>query len=186
METEPRGRLALLTGAMLVLAVLLYWDRTTQEAPLPVAPRTGVPGQGTAKPSDGNRVTRLQPAGTGAANTPAVLIANPLATLDLKSLRDTIERPLFERGRRPRDVMVRSPPAVMAPRVNPNEFTLLGVLASKQRSIAVLRRNSSGQSIKIEPGQIIDSWRVERIEERHVVLKHETTEIVLELFKARK
>jgi type IV pilus biogenesis protein PilP len=116
-------------------------------------------------------------------------LANPLASLALDELRDTIRRPLFEEGRRPVQAPVPPAPAAPAPpprrTADPKALTLMGILTSEGRAIALLTRNQTGQNVRAEEGDTVDGWTIERIEARHVVLRHGETKIALQIFRKR-
>jgi len=186
-STENSSRLPLLLGLAIVLAGLVLWDWQ---------PDWGVqraPGEEMSSPSaarwkKGNAATT---SGVELANSGGQL-GNPLSNLDLDKLHDTVRRPLFERNRRPVEPPVAvAPPAKLpmaaVPRrtADPNALALLGILVSEGRAIALLSRNQTGQHVRVEEGDTVDGWTIERIESQRVVLRHGDTHIALQLFRKR-
>ena len=182
-STEGRSRVPLLLGLAGVAAAVLLWDRWADWGNPWGIGAVGAPGaaETTAPGAD------TKPRGAGAS-------ALPLASLPLDKLQDTVRRPLFEKTRRPVEppppVMARPPPAVVTPKrvADPNALTLLGVLTSDgpgSGAIALMRRNQTGQSVRLQEGDTVDGWTIERIESARVLLKQGDTQIALELFRRR-
>jgi hypothetical protein len=178
--TDGRSRLPLLIGAAVVLAGIFAWDRSgnwsADGTPPPVAP---APTKATAAAG---------PAGPSAADVEDD--PHPLARLALNDLRDTVKRPLFEKKRRPVEAPPRPAQAPSAPvvrRADPKALTLLGVLMSEDGSaIALLRRNKTGQNVRLQEGDTVDEWTIERIEADSVVLLGQgDTRVALQLFRKR-
>ncbi|MBO0766974.1 MAG: hypothetical protein J2P50_20610, partial [Hyphomicrobiaceae bacterium] len=115
--------------------------------------------------------------------------------LALSELHDTVARPLFERKRRPvqsprapAPVAIRTPPPPpQRPMADPNALALLGVLMSEGQggAIALVRRNQTGQNMRLQEGDVVDGWTIYRIEPEGVVLKQGDTNITLQLFHKR-
>jgi hypothetical protein len=165
-----------------VLAGLLWWDRGPDwSAPSTVG--EGARSHPAVKPKADQAETRSE-----FANGDAKLV-NPLGNLELDQLHDTIRRPLFEEGRRPVEAPVPPAPAAPAPpprrTADPKALTLMGILTSEGRAIALLTRNRTGQNVRAEEGDTVDGWTIERIEARHVVLRHGDTKIALQIFRKR-
>jgi hypothetical protein len=119
---------------------------------------------------------------------------HPLASLRLDNLRDTVRRPLFEKARRPPEppprVAAAPQPAPLVPKrqIDTNALTLLGVLTSDgpgTGAIALVRRNQTGQSVRLQEGDTVDGWTVERIEAARVLIRQGDAQIALELFRKR-
>jgi hypothetical protein len=178
--TDGSNLLPWLGGIAAVLVLVVLWDRQSDTAPV----------EGTPSPA----VARADV--TSTARPPAPLRAedaaspNPLARLRLESLRDTVARPLFEKHRRPvaptRKVETPTLPAAQrAP--DQTALTLIGVLKSERRTIALLKRNQTGQNVRAEEGDTIDGWTVKQIDDQRVVLSQAGLEIALQMFvKARR
>lgn len=171
-STEPKGKLPLLLASVAVLAGLLLWDRLSGEQS---------PESGTAKHTHAAMRDRAADAATSSARS------EPLANLALGDLHDTIDRPLFEKGRRPvkppiiQPVKASPPPPPRGP--DPNALELVGILAGDQQAIALLKRRQSGQQVRVQQGDTVDGWTIDRIEPQRVILKHSATEVALQLFK---
>jgi hypothetical protein len=185
-STENNSRLPFLLGLAVVLAGLVLWDWRPDWGGQR-APGKGMTSPVAAKWEKDNVATA---SGLELAGSESQLV-NPLSTLELDKLHDTIRRPLFEQRRRP----VEPPPArasvVVAPSpvprrsADPNALTLLGILLSEGRTIALLNRNQTGQNVRVEEGDTVDGWTIERIEAQRVVLRHGDTKIALQLFRKR-
>ena len=121
-------RLGLLSVVAVALAGLVLVDRSISEEPasdvataVRNTPTTTVAAQMIATPDDD---TRLQ-------------ARNPLASLSLDGMSQTIERPLFSASRRPpvkvAPARKRTPAPPPRPRVKRNHFKLLGVIGGGPR-----------------------------------------------------
>ncbi len=101
---------------------------------------------------------------------------NPLGSMRLKSLTHTIERPLFSSSRRPPVKIAkpakRRPPPPPRKRVKRNSFKLLGVIGGGPHRIALLKDKRNGRHFRVEPGDHIDGWQVDRVGSADVVLTH--------------
>jgi hypothetical protein len=189
--TEGRSQLPLLLGLAIVLSGLALWDRranwSTEEVRVPAA----------AMP-DAARAAPAEPVDTGMDIAPErAEDSHPLAGLALSELRDTVGRPLFERSRRPVEPpRAPTPVAVQAPApppprrmADPNALTLLGVLMREGEgqggAIALVRRNQTGQNMRLQEGETVDGWTIDRIEPESVVLRQGDTKIALQLFRKR-
>jgi hypothetical protein len=181
-STESPGRLLLLLGLAVVLAGALLWDwsrdgtgegasNAAARPPSAAATEKGV--SAVAGPPDEDRGP------------------NPLASLALDQLRDTVRRPLFEKERRPVEpppVREAALPATPAPvprkSVDTNALSLLGILTSEgQGAIALMKRNQTGQNLRLQEGDTVDGWTIERIETDRVFLRQGDTKIALQLFR---
>jgi hypothetical protein len=185
-STDSPTRLPLLLGVAVVLAGVFLWDRWS--------------GWGTGTSLERGQTPRIhagaEPSSVGGEGSDPVTPeegARPLALLALDELRDTIRRPLFERTRRPveppqpRAAAVPAPPAAIPRRAaDPNALTLLGVLTSEGGgAIALLRRNPTGQNVRLQEGDTVDGWTIERIEPDAVLIKQGDTKLALQLFRKR-
>jgi hypothetical protein len=122
-------------------------------------------------------------------STKAAHALRPLSNLELATLHDTVNRPLFEKSRRPAQLraepaMKPEPPqaAVEPSPPNQNALILLGVVQG-ERTIALLKRNQGGQSVRAEEGDVIDGWTIKRIDNQSVLLSHGQQQISLQLFR---
>jgi hypothetical protein len=141
-------------------------------------------------------VIRLERAKTAGALLVAALVATTwaerarsadlvelfgLPTLD--SLKVTVDRPLFVRGRRPPAVapeIVEAEPVVVPSEDAPAELT--GIVVSPERTYALLTRVGNQETELVRQGQVIDDWSVEEIGSRHVILRRGASRMRLELF----
>ena len=160
-----------LVGAMVVLALLLARDWLSSSAP--------------TEDSFAAPVAREQrPASRTLEAQSTDVSRNPLVHLKLDSLHDTLERPLFEKHRRPVEPPRKTEMPAVAPiktTVRQNTLTLVGVLKSETTTVALLKRSDTGQSVRAEEGDIIDGWSVKQIEFQRVVLVQGDQEVSLQL-----
>lgn len=184
---ESPRRLLLLLGLAGVLGGLLVWDRWADwSGPAPQGGTSApvVASTAKSKPALGEH-------GTEAGTAGAVPIPHALAGLALDELSETVRRPLFERTRRPveapRSAVPSARPAAAPKRqADPNALTLQGVMLNEGRSaIALMRRTQTGQSMRLQEGDAVDGWTVERIEADRVHLVHGETRVTLQLFRKR-
>jgi hypothetical protein len=186
-STEGRSRLPLLLGLTAVIAGVLLWDRwpdwSTEAARAPAA---SAPDKAQSEASESGGGAELGGEGQAAPH--------PLADLSLERLRDTVLRPIFEKQRRPvvpppRQTAAPALPPVAAKRqLDTNALTLLGVLTSDGQgtgAIALMRRNQTGQNVRLQEGDTVDGWTIERIETARVHIRQGDTQIALELFRKR-
>jgi hypothetical protein len=166
MATESKSWLPLLLVAMAALAALVLWDRQAGD---------GEPKAAAGKTSRAESAARAEVSG------------NPLAGLTLDNLHDTVGRPLFERTRRPVEAPAPLPQerAPIAPAIDQNALSLLGVVASEGRTIALIRRNQTGQSVRAEVGDAVDGWTIVSIEPQRVVLRQGARQVALQLFRRK-
>jgi hypothetical protein len=173
--TEGKTWLPLLLALTAALAGLVLWDRQS--------------GDGAQKGASSPAVVRAadkSPRVQAAARTEDGI--NPLANLTLDKLHDTVGRPLFEMSRRPIEAPALPPPQAepaAPPTVNQNALSLLGVVASEGRSIALLKSNQTGQNVRAEVGDSVDGWTIVSIEARRVVIRQGDTQIALRLFQKK-
>jgi hypothetical protein len=170
--SEDTTWLPWLVGTMAILAALLAWDWLYSSAP--TDPTTAT----VARPQ--------RPASRPVQAQTTDVSRNPLAYLKLDSLRDTLERPLFEKLRRPVEPPRKTEiPAAVPTKttIRQNTLTLVGVLKSKGMTVALLKRNDTGQSVRAEEGDVIDGWSVKQIEFQRVVLVQGDKEVSLQLLR---
>lgn len=183
-STKNGIRLPLLLGLAVVLAGAVAWDRWSYWT-------AGTRSEGASPPRTPatKKVERaIADAGEGGKTEDQI---HALAHLDLNLLHDTIRRPLFEKTRRP----VVSPPAVVVkaapakivrPTADQDALTLLGVLFNEAGgAIALLRRKRTGQNVRLQEGDAVDGWTIERIETEQVFLRDGETKMVLQMFRKR-
>jgi hypothetical protein len=186
-STEGRSRLPLLLGLAVAIGGVFLWDRwpdwSTEAARVPAASAPEKAYSEASEPGGGEEPGEGQ--GT----------SHPLAGLALEQLHDTLRRPLFEKQRRPvvppppHKTAAPAPPPIVPKRpLDLNALTLLGVLTSDGQgigAIALVRRNQTGQNVRLQEGDTVDGWTIERIETARVLIKQGDTEVALELFRKR-
>lgn len=171
-QTEAKSKLPLLLAAVAVLGALVLWDRMSSDTAPEVTAARPAPRARDGTADDAAR--RARP--------------DPLANLALDDLRDTVNRPLFERSRRPATPPapppVAPPPPPPPPRgPDPNALELVGIIAGDQQSVALLKRRASGREVRAQIGETIDGWTIADIEPQRVILRHGGTELALQLFQ---
>ena len=58
-------------------------------------------------------------------------------------------------------------------------------MASEGRTIALLKRNQTGQNIRVEVGDTVDGWTIVSIEPQRVMIRQGDTQIALQLFRKK-
>lgn len=172
----------LLLALTAVLAGAVYWDRSEPHATAGTQPG-GQSAVGSARPPTGGPAggpTRSP--GAKPARTDAELAVHPLAALARAELVATVERPLFEQKRRryvepppPPSVIPPLPPATApsssaAPPPDPNAFRVVGIIVGGKRSTALVIKAGTEQTLRVEEGQTVDSWVVDKIQRDHIVM----------------
>ena len=177
--TESKNWLPLLLALMAALAGLVLWDRQSGDGA-----QKGAGPPAAVRAAD--KSTRAQAAARAEQGI------NPLANLTLDKLNDTVGRPLFETSRRPIEAPAPLPPPQVEPAAPPpppfvdqNALSLLGVVASEGRTIALLKRNQTGQNIRVEVGDAVDGWTIVSIEPQRVMIRQGDTQIALQLFRKK-
>jgi hypothetical protein len=182
--TESPRRLLLLLGLAVVLAGAAAWDWWARPGadgePAVAAVRAVAPRPDKAAPA----------AEAGTETNGPERGAHALASLALDELHDTVRRPLFEKTRRPVEPPARAvqglPLPVQKRQADPGALTLYGVLVNEGHgAIALLRRNQTGQNVRLEVGDAVDGWTIERIETDSVQLVQGDARVTLELFRKR-
>lgn len=174
---QPKNRTIPLLLVAAVLGGLVYWDRL---AGAPEGPPVAQPQRGPAVTPKA-RTSLAQAPGSGTTS------ANPLAPIRLEGLEATVKRPLFEPSRRafvppPPPRAAPPPPKVAAPPPPVPAFRLLGVVASGERSIAIITHPGRPTAMRLETGDLIDGWQIERIEPNRVVLARAGQKKRIEIF----
>lgn len=85
-----------------------------------------------------------------------------------------IERPPFAKSRRPPETKPQTPPVRVSPAAS--EITLIGVILSAKRRVALLKRASGTEVKETVEGDVIWGWTVRKIFRDHMTLSDGTTE----------
>lgn len=161
-----------LLPAAAVLGMLVWLDNRKDEGE--EGPGTTVSASGTKPPANVEPAAKLAPSEDRHSVPPTdpALGSNPLATLDINRLSDTIKRPLFAPTRRP-PRMVRAPAPVIKKKKKPKPaaYKLLGVAKSGNRTVALLGRESDGRSFLVEKGDTLSGWSVAQITKDSILLE---------------
>jgi len=111
---------------------------------------------------------------------------NPLAAISLASLRETVERPLFNQSRAPKP----KPESVQQveakeeePQASPADFTLLGVVIANNDKTVLLRLNKTDEVLRLTAGQSFSEWRLTGVQPRSVVIENGELSFPLKLFE---
>ena len=110
--------------------------------------------------------------------------AAPLAAPQLSALTETVERPLFSPSRRgpqaPPTVEAAAPPP--PPPAPPPALKVQGVILAGDQTVALLRRDDTGETLTAHPGDDLSGWHVDRIEPGSVTLSGPDGAVELPLF----
>ncbi len=159
-ETRRRSKLSLNLAALCCLLALLVFAETKD----PLFIENTAVWLGLV-PADESTVGSAAP-----PPAPLLFAARPgraLATVDAFS--GIAARTLFNPTRR----RIEPPPEIMpVPVVKPSSFSLIGVLISDGVRMALIRRSRASDYIRVEEGQEIDGWRIERIVSDRVVIRN--------------
>jgi type II secretory pathway component PulC len=166
-----------------IAAVDMFGERTPSEAGGQSSPEL----QLLSKP-DARRLIDQEP--------DAVVVEtleNPLARMRSEEFAIISERTLFSPLRReqvvvqpPVDVPLTQPVIVAArppPAPDPDDFTLLGVVAANGERIALLRWNKTQETIRLRPGDNYTGWKIAEINDRNVLVEQQGKLFSLKLFK---
>jgi hypothetical protein len=121
--------------------------------------------------------------GNGGSKEVALASVNPLSGISLESLREIIERPLFNQSRAPKpkpQVEVVEAPA--EPEATAEDFTLLGIVVANNGTTALLRWNKTNEIFRLKTGQSFSDWQVTEIGPKSVVIKNKELSFPLTLF----
>lgn len=94
---------------------------------------------------------------------------------------ETVNRPLFVVTRRPAPPP--PPPTLPKPAMQKGQFTLLGVIITKDISIALLKEKASGKTHRVIKGKEINGITLEKVEAEKVTLTQgdDNEEIILKI-----
>jgi hypothetical protein len=177
-----KNRPLLLVLVSLALGVLVYLDQWGGESPKVGAPSVGVAdggGEGAAPAARTAAAGARRTSGADAMQDPGPgleKLTNPLALFDKSQLTDWVDRPLFAPSRkRPPVVKVAAaaPSRPARPLAPPPSYDLLGIVREGDRAIALLRKQTDGTSFRVVVGDMIDGWRVARLDAAAVLLERE-------------
>ncbi len=110
---------------------------------------------------------------------------NPLSVISLEQLGHTIKRPLFTTTRRPPQIIKKKRRVVTKkPKKKPDTkaFGLIGVVSGNGISLALLQQKSTGAILRLQAGDAVHGWRVQRVGPTDVTLVQEETTVSLTLF----
>jgi len=121
-----------------------------------------------------------------AADTPeATSAVNPLRSISLASLTETIERPLFDpsRVRKVEEPPVAETVEAVAEKPSEGDFTLLAILVTNDDKIALLKWNKNDEVMRLKVGQTFSEWTLRAIEPKVVVIESAAATFELKLFQ---
>ena len=120
-------------------------------------------------------------------------LENPLARTRSEEFAIISGRTLFSPLRReqvevqpPVEAPVAQPVIVAArppPAPDPDDFTLLGVVAANGERIALLRWNKTQETMRLRPGDSYTGWKIAEINDRNVLIEQQGSLFSLTLFK---
>lgn len=108
---------------------------------------------------------------------------NPLSGITLDSLKETIERPLFNQTRAPRpkpEPQVAQNPE--EPQPTAEDFTLLAIVVTDSNKTALIKFNKTNEIFRLKAGQSFSDWQVAEIGPKSVVIKNAELTFPLKLF----
>lgn len=105
------------------------------------------------------------------SSSAAILVSNPLVSIDKSSLANWVSRPLFAPSRR--RPPPQAAPAQAAAAKPPPDYALIGVILNPVRTVAILRSVSSGANLHVEVGDTLSGWKVATVERNTVTLVRE-------------
>jgi general secretion pathway protein N len=154
-----------------------------------VSIRTAMPASVVAAAQD---APAPLPAGTeraaadGRYHEPPSAAANPLWTITLGTLSETLARPLFSPSRRPPTIVpppALPPPPPSAPPSEPDHplLTLLGTVIGQSGGIAVFLDEKSQDLVRLRPGQMQEGWTLQAIRRNAASFTRENQEATLSL-----
>jgi hypothetical protein len=126
----------------------------------------------------------LLPSAAGAQSPPANAPVRSFAMPPpLEELRATRERPLFSPARRP-DADAAAAPDASLVEESPDSlpFELTGVVMGADMAIAILHNRDTQETVHLRQGEMLDTWSIEEIAPRHIVLRQDDRQMRLELF----
>lgn len=93
---------------------------------------------------------------------------------------DMLSQPLFVPTRRPPPPVQVEPPK---PVMNKGQFTLEGVILTKEKNLALLREIATNKVVRVEQGKEIKGIQLEKLEKRSITLKQgdDREEVVLKI-----
>ena len=103
-------------------------------------------------PAAADPPTVSKPSGDATVTLPSVKKSLPL----LANLSEVVERPIFSPSRRP----PKENQTASIPIKKPTDLVLAGVIVTRDRQIALVRRKSANQILRMSVGQQIDGWLI--------------------------
>ncbi|MGK9235958.1 hypothetical protein KXS07_29590, partial [Inquilinus limosus] len=104
---------------------------------------------------------------------------------ELSALTETVARPLFSptrRGPQPPPPPAEAPPPPPPAAAPPPSVTLQGVILAGDSTVALLRRDDTGEIVTARTGDDLSGWRIDRIEAGSVTLSGPDGAVQLPLF----
>jgi hypothetical protein len=174
------NRRKIITGSALFLASAWFAVDFLGTSGEPDAPVERIVTQTieTTSPGRGDHPGDRQSAGKRMASV------NPLATISLDSLSQTIDRPLFNASRIPKpkpEVQVAEAPA--EEETGPQDITLVGIVVANNHQTALLRWNKTNEVLRLKAGESSAGWLLAEIQPTSVVIENQEQRIPLRLFE---
>jgi general secretion pathway protein N len=132
--------------------------------------------------ADHGQNENLRVAGTVQTGSSVIPAANPLWAIPLGSLTSTRQRPIFTSSRRPPPDETTPPqPAASEPLGPP--LVLLGAVASKRESIAILRDQVTKDIVRLKIGESHSGWTLRLVNGREATFNkgRETSVLLIEI-----
>jgi hypothetical protein len=110
---------------------------------------------------------------------------SPLRGISLDSLRQTVERPLFNASRVPKPTSVQQVEDRSGdePEADPNDITLLGIVVTNNDRTALLRWNKTNEVLRLKIGENSTGWKLRQVQPTSVVIEKDELRLPLRLFE---
>lgn len=114
--------------------------------------------------------------------TNALELSNPLWTIPLTALEATRDRPIFAQSRRPSPHLPRdSGPVKTSRQLGQPSFGLVGVIASDEKGIAIVRDQATKVIVRLKTGETHSGWTLQAVQGREARLQRGRETAVLTL-----
>lgn len=196
MSKRFRVRLFLLTCLLALLSAAAVVEMRTARAATSVIDFPAMPGTAPMGAVDDEQPAPVQPRAAPAAPSSVTTYsrapgqpANPLRNIPLSGLKETRDRPVFARTRRPPaialPVMMSAPPVAIPRPPEPvaPPLALVGTVAGSGDGVAVFAETTGRGLIRLRVGESHKDWMLQSIDGRAVTLQRASSSATLSLPK---
>ena len=105
----------------------------------------------------------------------------------LDDLQATRNRPLFAPNRQPDAVPEKTDTETTVTQESADSlpYDLTGVVMGTDVAIAILLNRDTQETVRLRQGETLESWSIQEVAQRYIVLRQDEREIRLELFQAK-